>query len=106
MRLIISYLFISLFLTGVFHPTIHVFSGLSDYNSLIYSVNTTTDIPDTNEESENENSKDNFDLSDRLDDFLHHQSLLYFSILKTKFHLSETILVSGFTDIIIPPPKF
>lgn len=89
-----------MFLFGVFQPTISALSGLSDNTSDAFSL---INIPDANENSSGKNSEDD----SVLDDFFHAELFLnHFLFSNAIFYLSyETILVSGFTEIIIPPPK-
>ncbi len=111
MKLVIAYLFISLFLAGVCHPTIHLVSDLADCGSFVISENQTAenpfDEPDTNKNSETEKSNEVSKSSDNLDEFFHKksESLTHYSFFKTSYLLSVTFLVSGFSDILILPPK-
>ena len=104
MKLVTVYIFLTLFLTGVFQPTIIIFSGMFYSPACILSA---TDIPETNGETEDENSKDNSEYADELDVFFHNHSLFqYFFATKINYNLlSSTFLVSDFTDILIPPPE-
>ena len=107
MRILATYILIVSFFIGVLQPITYLFFDKSD-SSLIFSLN---NIPDTNGESEDGNPKDSSEDFNGLDDFFYHHSLLsfldYSSFLKNSYNLfSERNLLSGFTNIIIPPPRF
>jgi len=105
MRFLISQLFLILFITTVFLPTMLVVSGVHSNSEIAF--NNLIDVPETEEDTTEKESSEGSELTDFMEDFIANQIhlSLILSYSNINFFSINILVSSAFADILTPPPK-